>query len=127
MPFDKLKRPEELWKERRKAVQESLRVISIDELKEMAREHDEEFLDDPSRDEFLRLMSEHPHGCFYHAVPQDGIEIVYCRDAYFGIWFLSGSGMGPLDTNGKRIMKEAIGDSLSGKDTGGRRILRRCL
>ena len=33
MPFDKLKYPDELWKERRKGVQESLATISVDELR----------------------------------------------------------------------------------------------
>ena len=56
MPFDKLKYPEELWKERRKGVQESLATISIDELKKIVKEHEEEFVDDPWRDEFLRVI-----------------------------------------------------------------------
>ena len=58
MQLDKFKYPEELWEERRKAVRESLRVIAIDELKAVLKQHDEEFVDDPWRDEFLRLMAE---------------------------------------------------------------------
>jgi hypothetical protein len=46
MPFDKLKYPEELWEERRKGARESLRAITIDELKDILRQHDEEFVDD---------------------------------------------------------------------------------
>ena len=58
MPFDKLKYPEELWKERRKGVQESLGSISVEELKKITKEHEQEFVDDPWRDEFLRLIAE---------------------------------------------------------------------
>jgi hypothetical protein len=108
MPFDKLKLPEEVWEERRKKLQESLRTISIAELNKIAKEHEEEFVGDPWRDEFLRLVTEQPHASFYYAVPEQGIEVFYCRDADLGIWVWSGRGMGPLDANGKRLMKEAI-------------------
>jgi hypothetical protein len=121
MPFDKLKYPEELWEERRKAVQESLQTISIDELKKIAKEHEEEFVDDPWRDEFLRLIAEQPRASFYHAVPQEGADVLYCRDADFGIWVLPGSGSGPLDANGKRLMKETIEGSSSGQKIGGKK------
>jgi hypothetical protein len=118
MPFDKLKHPEELWSERRKGVRESLRVITIDELKDILRHHEEEFVADPWRDEFLRLMTVQRHATFYCAVPQQNVTIYYCRDADFGVWVLTGSGMGPLDETGKRIMKEAIESPLSGRKIG---------
>ena len=118
MSFDKLKHPEELWKERRKGVHESLGAISVDELKKITKEHEEEFVDDPWRDEFLRLIAEQPQASFYRAVPQDDIVIYYCRDADFGVWLVPGSGMGPLDEAGKRLMKEAIEGSLSGRKIG---------
>jgi len=108
MPFDKFVGIQTLHEERRKHILESLRSISIDELRKLAKEHQEEFVDDPWRDEFLRLMVERPHASFYHAVPQEDIEVLYCRDEDFGLWVLPGSGMGPLDDQGKRYMKEAI-------------------
>jgi hypothetical protein len=118
MPFDKLKFPDELMKERRKGVCESLQTISVDELKKIAKEHEEEFVDDPWRDEFLRLIAERPQASFYRAVPDKEVVVYYCHDADFGVWVLTGCGMGPLDANGKRIMKEAIEGSLSGKSGG---------
>ena len=121
MSYDKLKYPEELWEERRKAVRESLRVIAIDELKDLLKQHEEEFVDNPSRDEFLRLMEEQRQASFYCALPQKDVVIYYCRDADFGVWVLVGSGMGPLDGNGKRIMKEAIENPLCGRKIGGRK------
>lgn len=106
--FDKLKYPGQLWEERRKSVHESLSTITVDELKKIVTEHEEEFLGSPPRDEFLRLMDEKPQPSFYTAVPQQDVIIYYCSDADFGVWVLIGSGMGPLDANGKRLMKEAI-------------------
>jgi hypothetical protein len=121
MPFDKLKYPKDLWEERRKSVQESLRIISVDQLKELARKHQDEFIDYPWRDEFLRLVTEQPHATFYHAVAQEDAEVLYCRDADFGIWVVPGSGMGPLDETGKRLMKDEIDAGVSGGRMGGRK------
>ena len=121
MPFDKLKYPEELWEERRKGVQESLGSISVEELKKITKEHEQEFVDDPCRDEFLRLIAEQPQASFYRAVPQTDAVVYYCRDADFGVWVLPGGGMGPLDASGKRLMKEAIESSASGRKFGGKK------
>ncbi|HKR54058.1 MAG TPA: hypothetical protein VJR93_06905 [Chthoniobacterales bacterium] len=108
MPFDKLKYPAELLEERRKAIQKSVRPIGVDELTKIAREHDDEFVNNPARDELQRLVAEHPHGSFFHALAQPDVEILYCRDADFGIWLVPGSGIGALDETGKNAMKEAI-------------------
>ena len=108
MPFDKLKLPEELSAERRKRVAESLRTISLAELVVTLKQHEEEFVGNPSRDEFLRLMQEQPQATFYQAIAQDDVVVYYCRDADFGVWVVPNSGIGPLDETGKRLMKEAI-------------------
>ena len=121
MPFDKFKYPEELWEERRKAVQESLEPISVDQLRKLAKAHEDEFADNPWRDEFLRLIEQRPDASFYSAVSQQDVVVYYCRDADFGIWVLTGSGMGPLDANGKRLMKQAIEGHVSGQKSGGKK------
>lgn len=122
MPFDKLEYPEELWKARRKRVCESLQPISLDELKKLLKQHEEEFVDDPWRDEFVRLMTERPQASFYRAVPEDGVVVFYCGDEDFGVWVLEGSGMGPLDETGKRLMKDVIeGLFSSGGRIGGKK------
>jgi len=108
MPFDKLKYPAELLEERRKAIQKSIRPIGVDELTKIAREHDDEFVENPARGELQRLVAENPHGSFFHAVAQPDVEILYCRDTDFGIWVVPGRGIGPLDQTGKNAMKEAI-------------------
>jgi len=38
----------------------------------------------------------------------DGVNIVYCRDQDKGMWFLPGSGMGPLQATGRQVMKDMI-------------------
>lgn len=114
MPFDKFVAIETILQERRKHMLESLRSISIDELRKLAKEHEDEFLDDPWRDKLLRLIEERPAASFYHAVPQENIVVIYCQDEDFGLWILPGSGMGPLDETGKRHIKEAIALGASG-------------
>jgi len=108
MPFDNFGDIQTITEARRKEIQECLRSISVDELNKIAKDHLEEFLDDPWREKFLRLIAEHPDGSFYHAVLAEGFVIVYCRDEDFGLWILPGSGMGPLPEDAKRQVKEAI-------------------
>ena len=108
MPFDKFVDIQTITEARRKEIQECLRSISVDELNKIAKDHQEEFLDDPWREKFLRLIAEYPDGSFYHAVLPEGFVIVYCRDEDFGLWILPGSGMGPLPEHAKRHVKEAI-------------------
>ena len=91
----------------------------VDELRKIVKKHEEEFVDNPSRDEFLRLMEEQPQASFYTAVPQKDVVVYYCRDAQFGVWVLVGSGIGPLDADGKLLMKEAIEGPLTGPKLGG--------
>ena len=121
MPFDKLKFPEELFKDRREAVTQSLTSISLDELKQVEKQHQEEFVGDPWRDEFLRLMAEQPRAGFYRAMPQPNVVVYYCAEADFGFWVVPGSGSGPLDESGKRLMKEATANPVSVAKTGGKR------
>ena len=75
MPFDKFVDIETIQDERRKHVLESLRSISIDELRKLAKEHQDEFVDDPWRDKLLRLIEERPQASFYHAVPQENVVV----------------------------------------------------
>jgi len=106
MPFEKFDL-ENLDKERRKAIAKSIRTINVEELKALGEQL---FLtaDDPWREAFFKFIADNPGGAFYHAITSDGVNILYCRDKDKGMWFLPGSGMGPLQTTGLRLMKEAI-------------------
>jgi hypothetical protein len=106
MPFEKFDL-ENLDKERRKAIAQSIRTISVEELKAIG-EQIFRYADDPWREAFFRFIGENPGATFHHAVMSDGVNIVYCRDKDKGIWFLPGSGMGPLQARGRKTMSEMI-------------------
>jgi len=107
MPFDKFEDAEGIDKERRKAIAKSIRIISVEELKKLG----EEMFDDPDRpwrETFFQFIAEHPGATFYHASAGEGIIVVYSRDGDKGLWYLPGSGIGPLPEDGRQLMKEAI-------------------
>ena len=106
MPFDKFDL-EELTKERRKAIAKSIRTVDTEELEKIGEEIFR-YAEDPWREAFFRFIAENPGATFHHAVTSDNVNIVYCRDKDKGMWFLPGSGMGPLQARGKKVMKEMI-------------------
>jgi hypothetical protein len=106
MPFETFDL-ESLNKERRKAAAKTIRTITTEELKKMGNEifH---YADDPWRETFFNFIAENPGSTFHHAITSDGYNIIYCRDKDKGMWFLPGSGMGPLQERGRKAMKEMI-------------------
>jgi hypothetical protein len=107
MPFENFVDVETINKERRKAITKSIRIISIEELKKLGEEIFDE-PDRPWRDTFLQLIGENPGATFYHASAGEGVIFLYIRDKDKGLWYLPGSGLGPLSVAGRQIMKEAI-------------------
>lgn len=106
MPSENLNM-EELTDERRKAIEESIHTISVDELKALG---DEMFpyLDHPWHQTYFNFITENAGSTFHHATTRDGIHIIYCHDKDQGIWFISGSGRGPLQEKGRRILKTIV-------------------
>jgi len=107
MPFEKFEDAEAIDNERRKAIAKSIRVISVEQLKKLG----EEIFDSPDRpwrQTFLSLIAENPSATFYHASAGEGVIFLYSRDNDKGLWYLPGSGIGPLSGGGRQIMKEAI-------------------
>jgi hypothetical protein len=107
MPFEKFEDAEAIDNERRKAIAKSIRIISVEELKKLG----EEMFDDPDRpwrQTFLQFIAEHPSATFHHASAGGGVVFVYSRDGDKGLWYLPGSGIGPLSEGGRQLMKEAI-------------------
>ena len=107
MPFDKFVDMETLSEERRRAVQKSLQNMSVAELRKAVKELSD-FEGDPWQENFVSVIGAHPEASFYRAVTQEGAIILYCPGEDAGVWFLPGSGMGPLPEQAKRHMKEAI-------------------
>jgi hypothetical protein len=106
MPFERFDL-ETLGKERRKAIAKSIRTISVEELKKLGEELFR-YADDPWREVFFRFITENAGATFHHAVTSDSVHILYCREYDKGMWFLPGSGKGPLQVKGRKIMKEMI-------------------
>src|SRR6476646_5238228 len=107
MPFDKFEDAGAIDDDRRKAIARSIRIISVEELKKLG----DEIFDSPDRpwrQTFLQLIEEHPGGTFHYADAGQGVIFLYSRDNDKGLWYLPGSGLGPLSEGGRRLMKEAI-------------------
>jgi hypothetical protein len=107
MPFEKFENAEAIDDDRRKAIAKSIRIISVEELKKLG----EEMFDDadrPWRQTFLQFIGEHPGSTFHHASAGEGVIFIYSRDGDKGLWYLPGSGLGPLSEGGRQLMKKAI-------------------
>lgn len=107
MPFEKFHDVEAINAERRKAIAKSIRIISVEDLKKLG----EEIFDDPGRpwrEAFVQFIAENPGATFYHASAGEGVIFLYSRDGDKGLWYLPGSGLGPLSEGGRRLMREAI-------------------
>ena len=107
MPFEKFEDAEAIDNERRKAIAKSIRIISVEELKKLG----EEMFDDPDRPwrrTFFKFIAQHSSATFHHASAGKGVVFVYSREGDKGLWYLPGSGLGPLSRGGRRLMNEAI-------------------
>ena len=107
MPFDKFVDMQSVSEERRKAIQESLKTMSVADLRQIVKELSD-FEGDPWRENFVSVIKAHPEASFYRAVTQGGAVVLYCPGEDTGVWFLPGRGMGPLPEEAKRHMKEAM-------------------
>jgi hypothetical protein len=106
MPFDTVNM-EEITKARRKAIAESIRTISAEELKALG-EKLFPGVDHPWREKFFAFINENPGATFHHATAHDGVQIIYCHAEDKGMWFLPGTGMGPMQPKGRAILKKIV-------------------
>jgi hypothetical protein len=65
-------------------------------------------MDHPWREKFFEFIDKNAGATFHHATTNDSIHIIYCRAQDKGMWFLPGSGMGPLQAKGLKILKEVV-------------------
>ena len=107
MSFDRFVDRQTVSEERRRAIQGSLETMSLVDLQQLVKELSD-FEGDPCRENFVSAIEAHPEASFYRAVTQEGAIILYCPGEETGVWFLPGSGMGPLPEEAKRHMKEAM-------------------
>jgi hypothetical protein len=92
---------------RRKSIAETIKPMSNEALKALGEElfpnHDH-----PWREMFFTFINENAGAAFYHGTTNDRVHIVYCHTKERGIWFLPGSGKGPLQPKGLGILKEIV-------------------
>ena len=65
-------------------------------------------IEDPWREAFFGFIAQNPGATFHYAVTSDGGHIVYCREKDKGIWFIPGTGKGPLQERGRQTMRQMI-------------------
>ena len=106
MPFDTVNM-EEITKARRKAIAESIRTISVEELKALG-ERLFPLVENPWREKFFGFITENPGATFHHATTNDHVQIIYCHAKDKGMWFMPGIGMGPMQPNGLGILKQIV-------------------
>ena len=109
MPSENLS-AENITAARRIAIASSIHTVSYGELKALG-EGLFPVTDEPWRGNYFKFISDNCNTILHHATTNDGIHIVYCPEKKKGIWFVPGSGLGPLQTKSLRIVKE-ISDNL---------------
>lgn len=98
---------DDITEARRKAIAETIHEIGVSELKSLGEglfpSHDH-----PWRETFFNFLNANAGATFHHATTNDRIHIIYCHAKNQGMWFLPGSGMGPLQPKGLGILKEIV-------------------
>ena len=98
---------EQTLEARNKAVRESIRPTTIEELKKLASERFPS-ASDLWAENYRTFLDENPKGEFYLATTSEGAEVVYCHDSNRGIWFLPGKGMGIVQAKGLKLLAEIV-------------------
>src|SRR5437763_17016620 len=113
MPFETINM-EEITKARRKAIAESIRTISAEELKALGEELFP-LMDNPWREKFFGFITENAGATFYHATTHDRVQIIYCHAKEKGMWFVRGAVRGRMQPKGVGIWNEIV----AGRNTAG--------
>lgn len=98
---------DEITEARRKSIAETIKPIDIEELKTLC-EGLFPYIDHPWRDAVFTFIGENSSADFHHAVTNDHVHVLYCHGKDRGMWFLPGSGMGPLQEKGRKLLKEIV-------------------
>ncbi len=98
---------EQINEDRRKAIQQNIEVISVDDLKALG-EKLFPYADHPWREKFFEFIDEHSSDTCYHATTNDGVEVLYCPATEKGMRYTKARGMGPLPAKAIAAMKEIV-------------------
>jgi hypothetical protein len=98
---------EGIMRDRRHAVAESIHQISVPELKILA----ETLFPDvthPWYEKYLEFIEQNQGEVFYHGTTEERIHLLYCHSKERGIWFIIGVGIGILQENELKTMREIV-------------------
>jgi hypothetical protein len=98
---------DDLTEARRKSIAATIKTIEIEELKKLCEGLFPSF-DHPWRENVFNFLNENSGATFHHALTNDHVHVIYCHSKERGMWFLPGSGMGPLQSKGLKILKEIV-------------------
>lgn len=101
---------DDITEERIRSIEETVHVISLDGVKALG-ETLFPAVDHPWREKLFAFLDENPGATFHHAVTHDRIHIIYCDARQKGMWFMPGSGVGPLQPKGIGILHRIIAGS----------------
>ncbi len=92
---------------RRKAIKKTIRPMATEEVKAL-EEQLFPYHDDAWRERFSQFIQENRNASFYHAQTDEQLHFLYCHTKEKGIWYLPGTGLGPLQEKGLKIFKEIV-------------------
>jgi hypothetical protein len=101
---------EQIMHDRRKAVETSIRKVSLDDLRVLVttlfpiESH-------PWSQAFRTFLDESAGATFFQAKADDQIHIAYCSTREKGIWYIPEKGVGILQTRGLKALREIVADS----------------
>ena len=98
---------ENIMSARRAGVEKSIRVISAEELKALAKSLFP-YEGHPWQEPYQQFIAENAGSTFYHAKADDQIQVIYCPAKGKGIWFKPDGGLGIMQENGLKLMKEIV-------------------
>ena len=90
-----------------RALEESLHTISAAELKGLT---DELFpsADHPWFELFMNVIEDPASGTLYHGMADDHVHVLYCPAKEIGMWFIPGSGKGPLQPEHLKFIRAIV-------------------
>lgn len=99
--------PDDTMETRRAAIRKTIRSATWQEIAELGEKRFP-VVSDPWCMRFQEFLNTHKNASFHRAEAPGGVEVVYCREADAGVWFLPGSGMGIIQPNGLKALAEIV-------------------
>lgn len=99
--------PEDSLELRKQVIRETIRPASLEDVKELG-EQCFPSVNDPWFESYNEFLEHHKNARFYRAETPDNREIAYCRDTDQGVWFLPGIGIGILQPNNLKMIRDIV-------------------